>query len=71
MHNACNVAIGRVQFVTMSTKLTMTKAAAKRKHGSLYRIAQVLGVNRSTVGRWGRNVPARYVQQLLDTAGVQ
>ncbi len=49
--------------------MKMTKAAAKRKHGSLYRIAQICGLNRTTVGRWGKFVPPVHVAILESTEG--
>jgi hypothetical protein len=42
----------------------LTKAAAKRKFGSYYHIAKVLGLTPSSVGRWERFVPDKYVPQL-------
>jgi len=47
----------------------MTKAAAKRKFGSYYRIAQVVGRNRSVVGRWGKYVPEQHVATLEAAQG--
>lgn len=42
----------------------MTTAEARRLIGNNYRIAQVLGIHRSTVGRWGRMVPKLYRETL-------
>lgn len=44
----------------------LTKAQAKRIHGSYYRVAKVAGVNRATVSRWGKWVPAHHVAKLSE-----
>ncbi len=49
--------------------MKMTKAAAKRKHGSYYRIGQIVGRHRSVVGRWGKYVPAEHVAALEAATG--
>lgn len=45
----------------------LTKAQAKRIHGSYYRVAKVAGVNRATVSRWGKYVPQRHVETLKES----
>ncbi len=49
----------------------LTKAAAKRKFGSFYHVAKVLGLTPSSVGRWVRYVPDKYVAELNAHPGGQ
>jgi hypothetical protein len=42
----------------------LTVSAAKHKFGSLYHVAKLLNLNRSSIGRWGRYVPDKYAQAL-------
>lgn len=44
----------------------LTKAQAKRIHGSYYRVAKVAGVNRATVSRWGKIVPEKHMEILMN-----
>ncbi len=43
----------------------MTKREALKMFGSYYRIAQVLGIHRSNIGRWKRGVPKKSEKELL------
>jgi hypothetical protein len=49
----------------------MTKAEAKRFFGSYNKIAQILELHRSSVGRWGRMVPAKHRHALLTAAAMR
>lgn len=42
----------------------MTTAEARRAFGNNNQIAKFLGINRSSVGRWGRMVPKAHVEKL-------
>jgi DNA-binding transcriptional regulator YdaS (Cro superfamily) len=44
----------------------MTKREALKMFGSYYRIAQVLGIHRSNIGRWKRGVPKKRAEQLRE-----
>lgn len=47
----------------------MTKREALKMFGSYYRIAQVLGIHRSNIGRWKRGVPKKRAEQLRKIHG--
>lgn len=59
LYSDCNVA-------TFCYYSPMTVTEARRYFGSNYAIAQTLGVDRSTVGRWGRDVPDDYADKLSE-----
>jgi hypothetical protein len=44
----------------------ITVAEARRKFGSNYHIARLVGVHKSTVGRWGRMVPKEHAPKLVE-----
>jgi hypothetical protein len=54
----------RDRLCIMAAMTKLTKAAAKRKFGSYYHIAKVLGLEPSSVTRWVRFVPEKYVPAL-------
>jgi hypothetical protein len=48
----------------------ITLAQARIKFGSNYHIARLLGLNASSVCRWGRWVPDKYAAILISTPGL-
>lgn len=47
---------------------TMTKTAMRKKFGSAYHVAKILGISQSAISRWKR-VPEHHLEYLLAHPG--